>query len=460
MTAQRDSQHELADGIAAALAAAGRGPVTVSDLSRLTGGASRESWAATVTGADGTSRVVLRRDPPGHGEPDRMTAEAACLRAAAAAGVPVPELLADGDGNRELDSPYLITGFVGGEALGRRIQRDPAYAELRPRLAAEMGRVLAGVHTADTAGLGMLDATDPLESIERLYRDLDDPRPVVETGLAWLRDHRPPARPAGLVHGDFRLGNLLIEPTGITAVLDWELSHLGDPIEDLGWLCVRAWRFGAEPPVAGIGEREQLLDGYAEVAGFRPDAAELHWWEVFGTLRWLVISQFQAHRHFVAGEGSLELAAIGRRVCESEYDLLLALGRLDPGVPPAPEPQAVTVEPVHDRPRTDEILELVGATLLTDIAAALPPEAGREKYLARICANLLSIAGRELARDDADDLAAAAAYAAAGVSSAAELAAGIGDGTLDPDAAAVAEAITVPVLARLQVANPRHFAAG
>ncbi len=217
----------------------------------------------------------------------------------------------------------------------------------------------------------MLDATDPVDAIEAVYRDLNDPRPAVEAGLRWLRDHRPTDRPNTLVHGDFRIGNLLVAGTGIRGgVLDWELAHLGNPVEDLGWLCVRAWRFGAPAPVAGIGTREQLLDGYEKATGTRPPSvAELHWWEAFGTLRWLVLSRFQAERHFGGAEPSLELAAIGRRVCESEYDLLDVLGVLDDSVPTPPTtPPGPTV---HGRPTVTEIVDLVADTLATDIGPTL-----------------------------------------------------------------------------------------
>ncbi len=192
--------------------------------------------------------------------------------------------------------------------------------------------------------------------------------------MRWLRENPPADHPKALVHGDFRLGNFLIEPDGVRAVLDWELAHLGNPIEDLGWLCVRSWRFGAEPPVGGLGTRDQLLEGYERATGYRPAAAELHWWEVFGTLKWLVLSRFQAERHFGGTERSIELAAIGRRVCESEYDLLDVLGLSDTSIE-IPE-SAETVATVHDRPGPTEILELVAATLNEDIGSALTPEPG------------------------------------------------------------------------------------
>ena len=135
----------------------------------------------------------------------------------------------------------------------------------------------------------------------------------------------PPPRDPVLVHGDFRLGNLIVGPEGLRAVLDWELTHVGNPAEDLGWLCVKAWRFGAGPPVAGLGSREELLAAYRAAGGPDISLAELRWWEILGTLRWGVICLTQAWAHLSGAHRSVELAAIGRRVCEQEWDLLLLL---------------------------------------------------------------------------------------------------------------------------------------
>lgn len=385
----------LAEGVRAVLAAATGTELAGAEVRRLTGGASREIYAVRATDHHGReTTAVLRRDPPGRGEADRMRAEVACLRAASAAGVPVPEVLAAGDTAPGIEAPYLLMNTVPGESIPRKVQRDPGFAAVRAHLAEDFGHILGLVHRAPVNTLTMLDDRDPLDAIEQTYRDLAEPRPAVEIGLRWLRDNRPPERAACLVHGDFRLGNLLIDADGIRGVLDWELAHLGNPIEDLGWLCVRAWRFGAAAPVGGLGTRDQLLDGYQRATGEHPSAAELHWWEVFGTLKWLVLSRFQAERHLGGAEHSLELAAIGRRVCESEYDLLDVLGLLD-SVPGDSAPQA-PAPTVHDRPDLGEIMELVTEALTGEIGPALPEDATAQRYLLRICASLLQIGGREL----------------------------------------------------------------
>ncbi|MDF3304520.1 phosphotransferase [Rhodococcus sp. T2V] len=454
--AMTDAPVALADGIRAVLTAAYGMDATVGEPRQLTGGASRQVWAVDAGGPDGQPLpVVLRRDPPGHGDAARMRAEVACLRATAAAGVPVPTVLASGDTAPGIDAPYLIMNKVEGESLPRKLQRDPAFDEVRSRLPEDMGYVLGLIHRTPLDSLDVLDATDPVDALEATYRDLGDPRPAVEVGLRWLRDHRPPSRPQALVHGDFRIGNLLVDGTGIRGVLDWELAHLGDPVEDLGWLCVRAWRFGADAPVAGIGTRDQLLDGYEKATGTRPSLPELHWWESFGTVRWLVLSRFQAERHLGGAERSLELAAIGRRVCESEYDLLDVLGLLDDSATaPPPAPPGRTV---HDRPGVPEILDLVAGTLADDLGPALDGTHERERYLLRICVNLLRTAGRELDAGNGAESLLDGALGALGCASEAELAARIRTGALDYLDDHVRRAISIAVLARLRVANPRHM---
>ncbi|WP_308014821.1 phosphotransferase [Nocardia coffeae] len=446
----------LAEGVGEVLRAATGRTIGEVILRRFTGGASKQVYAVEARDDAGeTVRAVLRRDPPGHGDAARMRAEAACLRAAAAAGVPVPAVLAAANTAPGIDAPYLLMEMVEGESIPRKLHRDPEFAPVRDRLAADLGRVLGLIHRTPLDTLDTLDDEDPLDTIEQIYRGLDEPRPAVEMGLRWLREHRPPPRRKTLVHGDFRLGNFLIASDGVRAVLDWELAHRGDPVEDLGWLCVRAWRFGAPAPVGGLGTREQLLDGYAQTTGTRPAPEELHWWETFGTLKWLVLSRFQAERHLGGQERSVELAAIGRRVCESEYDLLSVLGLLDESVevPAASEPAAT----VHDRPHLTEMLDLVAETLTEEIAPTLTAEQQRQRFLLRICVNLLGTATRELHAGPAATAAVAELLGELDCDSEAELAAGLRSGALSYSDKEVRRVVSLAVLSRLQVANPRHL---
>jgi aminoglycoside phosphotransferase (APT) family kinase protein len=154
---------------------------------------------------------------------------------------------------------------------------------------------------------------------------LGQPHPAFELAFRWLEQHRPASPRQAIVHGDFRLGNIIVGDDGLRAVLDWELAHLGDPMEDLGWLCVKAWRFGSSKPVAGVGDRAELFAAYEAAGGGTVDPAAAHWWEVLGTLKWGIMCILQCSAHLSGLSRSHELAAIGRRVCENEHDLFLAL---------------------------------------------------------------------------------------------------------------------------------------
>lgn len=291
----------------------------VEGLERLTGGASRSTWRCTV---DGDPYVVQRQRADTAGRD--MAVEAAALAAAAHAGVPVPRLVgfvADDTG-----ASSLVTRHVAGETIARRILRDERFDGARAELTRQLGEAAARLHTIDPADVPGLDDGDELRAMRLRLDELGQPHPTFELVLRWLADHRPPpSHRRSVVHGDFRLGNVIVDDRGLAAVLDWELVHLGDPVEDLGWLCSPAWRFGGSLPVAGVGEREQLLDAYEAVSGVRVADTTLRWWEVFAILRWGVICIGQADAHRSGAARSHELAAIGRRVCETEHDLFLAL---------------------------------------------------------------------------------------------------------------------------------------
>ncbi|HYI26659.1 MAG TPA: phosphotransferase family protein, partial [Bradyrhizobium sp.] len=202
-------------------------------------------------------------------------------------------------------------------------------AEARPKLARQIGGILAGIHSLDLSQLPelrIMTAAKEIGELERDYRSFDWPRPVFELALRWLRERDPgPSRQVTLVHGDLRHGNLIIGSDGVRAVLDWELAHAGDPMEDLGWVCVNSWRFGEiDKPVGGFGTREELFAGY-EAAGRHVDPDRVQFWEVMGTLRWGVMCCGMMRNFRIGPEHSIERAMIGRRSSETEIDLLRLL---------------------------------------------------------------------------------------------------------------------------------------
>jgi aminoglycoside phosphotransferase (APT) family kinase protein len=299
--------------------------VTVRNLRQLTGGASRQTWSFDAVAGDGTIRpLILRRDPP-EAPSGGMSVEAGAIRAARRAGVPEPEIVAYGDDLETLNAPFIVMERVDGETLARRILRDDAFAGVRPRLAEQCGEILARIHSIPLDEVPGLEHPDVLADVREQIQSFEDASPALELGLRWLEDNRPTATDEVIAHGDFRNGNLVIGPEGIRAVLDWELVHRGDPMQDLGYLCVRAWRFGADRPVGGFGDYDELFRAYERVAGRTVYREIVRWWEVFGTVWWGAGCMHQAWRHLSGEERSVELAAIGRRVWEQEYDVLLLI---------------------------------------------------------------------------------------------------------------------------------------
>jgi aminoglycoside phosphotransferase (APT) family kinase protein len=314
----------------------------IENLRRLTGGASRQTWAfdAALPVADGSTRLVpliLRSDlRPGASFMSRDL-EYRLLESAYRAGVPVPRVHAMGDDS--LGAPFFLMERVEGETIARKLLRDERYAAARAAMPGQLGTILAALHRIPLTSPGMdalpgapgalaptsSPAAEECERYEQLYRAVTpDPHPAFELAFRWLRRHLPAADDRRtLVHGDFRLGNVIVGPEGVRAVLDWELAHVGDPIEDLGWLCVRSWRFGNDRlPAAGTGTREDLWAAYETAGGIRVDPARAHFWEIFGNLRWGIICIVQARPYLDGQSRSVELASIGRRVAETEWELL------------------------------------------------------------------------------------------------------------------------------------------
>ncbi len=329
------------DGLAAALGRALARDLPevedVTNLRRLSGGASQETWSFDAVTQAGTLPLILRRRPGGAragaalelGLP--LETEARLIRLASRAGVPAPGvrcLLEPGDG---MGSGFVMDR-VEGETIPRRILRDPALVRVRSGLARRCGEILARIHAVPRDGLPELPvqtAAAQLEQYRSLYEAHDHPHPVFELAFRFVatRLQAAPEPPAlGLVHGDFRNGNLMIGPDGVRAVLDWELSHVGDPMEDLGWICVNSWRFGEiDKPVGGFGPREELFEGYEAGGGGPVEPERVRFWEILGTLKWGILCSTMYAIFRSGADRSIERAAIGRRASETEIDLLQLL---------------------------------------------------------------------------------------------------------------------------------------
>jgi aminoglycoside phosphotransferase (APT) family kinase protein len=318
--------HQLSPALERVVATAVGTGVTIENLRALTGGASRSTLAFDAVTPDQRWPLILRIGPPDDMHAG-MELEARVQAAAAAAGAPVPRVLIADNSTAALGNPFLICEEVNGETIVRRIQRQLDDTG-RSRLLSQCAEALAAIHRADPCD-PELAAQDQLAEWRARLDAMGDTTATFEWAFRWLAAHRPASSPPHLVHGDFRMGNLIVDESELAAVLDWELVHIGEVYEDLAWFCIRAWRFGAPAArgAGGLGSVEEFLCGYEQASGTTVDRVAFHWWLVLATLRWGVICRYQAERHLSGQSPSVELAAIGRRVCETEWDLLDLLDR-------------------------------------------------------------------------------------------------------------------------------------
>jgi aminoglycoside phosphotransferase (APT) family kinase protein len=251
--------------------------------------------------------------------------EASLLRAAKQAGAPVATLLAVDPSGTQLGLPYLLLERLDGETVPQRILREEQYASARKMLARQYGEALAVMQRVPLDQVPGVPPQDPLSYYREILDEVGSPHPALELGFRWLEAHLPPTAPEVLVHGDFRNGNGIVTSDGLAAVIDFELAHRGNPLEDMGWFCIRAWRFGHVGHAGGFGSVADLVEGYQSAGGGPVDPQSLHWWQVLGTVRWSVICLMQGATQLSGHRRSIELAAVGRRACEPEFDLMLLL---------------------------------------------------------------------------------------------------------------------------------------
>jgi aminoglycoside phosphotransferase (APT) family kinase protein len=313
------------------------GQVAIRSLSRLPGGACQDNFRVDVWleagEIPGERRLVLRSDarqslPASIGRFE----EYAVVRAAAAAGVPTPnarwlrrDLVRDG-------AYAYFMDWVDGEAIGRRVVRNPELAEARRKLPAQLAAALSSIHSirpdaAPDLVFRNLSDLSPTQAaavgLRKQLNEMKEPHLALELAVDWLEQHQFASEQRTLVHGDFRTGNFMVGPTGLAAVLDWEFSHWGDPMEDLGWLSVRDWRFGQlDKPIGGFAERDEFYDAYQAASGCSVNRKHVHYWEVAGNVRWAAGSVYQGERYLSGEETDIELVAIARRAVEMEFEAL------------------------------------------------------------------------------------------------------------------------------------------
>ena len=270
--------------------------------------------------------MILRRGSGIEGPLAIKTAdEARIQKEVIKVGAPVPIILAVSKNEEELGDSYIMH-FVEGESIARKILRDKEYKKALPILAYQCGEAIAKIHNVDINNFSFLPkkpAEDQLEDLYSTYQSFEQPSPVFEYAYLWLKEQDFSNFQESLVHGDFRLGNIIVNAEGLQSIIDWELAHIGNPLQDLGWVCGNSWRFGKnDKVVGGFGELEDLLEGYNSVSKLKVNKEMVKCWQVFGTFRWGVICLIQAYAHLNGTINSIEKAAIGRRVSETEIDIV------------------------------------------------------------------------------------------------------------------------------------------
>ena len=326
----------------------GESAVSVTGVRRLAGGSSRQVWSFDATLGRGRRAFrlegVLRLDPVPPGA--RTLPEAAAgfqrefdlLAALHRRDVPVPRVLWSCTDPAILGGPFYVMERLTGETIARRILRSSELAKAREKLPAQLGRALARIHAVDLEAEGLAGhfsragASAVASQLAQLRAGLKlapAPLPTLELAYRWLEQNPPPAHEQTLVHGDYRMGNVVVGPDGLRAVLDWELAHVGDPHEDLAWMCAKAWRFGVvDAPVGGVGPREPFYQAYEEESARRIDRAALRYWDLLAAARVAVVWIFQVHSYLSGARPGVEQAAIGRRIAEADLDLLELLEQL------------------------------------------------------------------------------------------------------------------------------------
>ena len=322
--------------------------VRVEDLDRIFGGASRETYRFVLhwreNGEGQQRRLILRRDPPGSLIETERAVEFGAYRAFYETAVPVPEALWLEEDPSHLDFPFFVMQEVSGFESSPQAIAQPPYAEHAAKLAQRKWTLLGEISKADPAQLGLEGVMEAVAPDACWKRELDYwegvidedelcPQPVIRAAIRWMRRNPPPpAQKVSVVHGDFRTGNFLYDAEGgIHAILDWEMAHLGDPLEDLAWSINPVWRWGGDERCGGLAPREDAIGIWEEACGLVADPGALRWWEVFSSVKGQGIWVSSAKEFSEGKNQDLILALSGWLVGNAQDRAALdALGRLAP----------------------------------------------------------------------------------------------------------------------------------
>ncbi len=313
-------------------------PVAITAFKPLIGGACQDNYAVDLQiGGDATPirEYVLRTDKGQALAASLSRAdEYGVIAAAHQAGVRTPQPLLLETSPDVIGHPFYLMERIPGTAIARKVLSDETLIAARAKLPGELAEALAHIHAIKPGDVPVLPIPSPsaahamIANSRAVLDAFDEPFPALELGLHWLTRNMPANREVTLVHGDFRTGNFMLTPAGLSGVLDWEFAHYGDPLEDIAWLCMRDWRFGRDDKhVGGFADREPFYRVYEAASGRIVDPAVVHYWEVFGNFNWARGAVQQARRHLSGADRSIELASIGRRAAEMEFEMLFLIER-------------------------------------------------------------------------------------------------------------------------------------
>ena len=452
------SETDFEDKLAAFCARQFSENAAVSGLRRLSGGANMESWAFDY----GNRELVLRR-VPGAGERDENIArisiesEARIIALAGEHGVTAPPMLGILTPEDDLGDGFLM-GRIAGETLPHKILGNPSFAEAEKALTAQCAQELAKIHAIPIDSLPgdvpEADAAALLEDLQQRYGEYGAQIPIYDYAFRWLADHLPAPAELRFLHGDFRMGNLMIDENGIAAVLDWEIAHIGDPVQDLSYVCTPSWRFTRhDRPVGGFGATEPYLQAYEAAGGVAVDRERFRWWLIYSTLWWGVACLSMTNIWRTGMDRSLERTVIGRRTSEVEIDLLLLF---DPLFADAAKATIDWQEPTETE-FTGEThdAELLEALIAWDSDQVIENAEGHDLFQARVARNALGILRRQALHGECFAQRQATRLAALGITFE-ELRAGLADGSVTPDDPKLLEHLRLTALERLTIDQPKY----
>ncbi|QLC21191.1 phosphotransferase [Parasphingopyxis sp. CP4] len=430
----------------------------ISGLKRLTGGANMESW-----GFDYGDRELVLRRAPGSGERSEelarisMESEARLIALACEAGITAPPMLGILTPEDKLGQGYLMARITG-ETLPHKILGNPDFARAETALTQQCATELAKIHAMplDTLpdDIPREDAAMLLEGLGQRYRDYGARIPVFDYALRWLADHLPdPAEPR-LLHGDFRMGNLMIDGDGIAAILDWELAHIGDPAQDLAYICTPSWRFTRhDRAVGGFGNVDAFLAAYASASNTAVDRDRFDYWLVYSTLWWGICCLGMTQIWRSGTDRTLERVVIGRRVSEVEVDLLLLFDTILDGMADQTIDWQVPELPDHDgETHNGELLE---ALISWDSDDVIPEAKGRDLFQARVAKNAMGMLKRDAELGPVFATQQHARLAGLGQTED-SLGDGLADGSLSPDDPKLLAHLRLTALERLSIDQPKY----